>query len=222
MCCRLTGRAPTIPLSLVLSPSLVEFLEDRIDWAGGIYPPPPPPPSYRDALTMLGQYERASSRFRATAGGVLLLMAVAIPPGSLALGVFVVYRDLASYAVGLASLCTAWLPAWAWKQRLWERFVRRRLTWRTAFDPRVATVSVRLADGDSAEALRAIRHAGLTYQYTRISAPDGHSVTIAVAQWAFGAQRDDFGFRDQVCEVFRAAGISANVGGIEVKESDER
>jgi hypothetical protein len=100
--------------------------------------------------------------------------------------------------------------------------VRRRLAWRTAFDPGVATVSVMLADKDSAEALRAIRHAGLTYQHTRISAPDGHSVTIAVAQWAFGVRQDDFAFRDQVCEVFRAAGISANVGGIEVKQGAER
>jgi hypothetical protein len=110
-----------------------------------------------------------------------------------------------------------WLPAWAWKKRLWERFVRRRLAWRTRFDARVATVSVRLADGDSADALRAIRCAGLTYQHVRISAPDRHSVTIVVAQWAFGVRRDDDAFRDEVCEVFRAAGIPANVSGIEVK-----
>jgi hypothetical protein len=187
-----------------------------MEWAGGIYPLSPPPLSYREARALLGQYELASSWLRATAGGVLFLMAAAIPPGLLALGVLVVRGHLASYAVGLASLCTAWLPAWAWKQRLWERFVRRRLEWRTAFDPGVATVSVRLAERDSAEALRAIRHAGLTYQHTRISSPDGHSVTIAVAQWAFGARRDDFPFLDHVCEVFRAAGISANVGGIEV------
>ncbi len=183
---------------------------------GGIYPSPTPPPSYRDARAVLGQYERASSWLRATAGGALFLIAVAVPPSLLALGVFVVRGDLAAYAVGLASLCTAWLPAWAWKQRLCERFVRRRLVWRTAFDPRVATVSARLTDRDSAEALRVVRHAGLTYQYVRISAPDRRSLTIAVAQWAFGAWRDDFAFRDQVCEVFRAAGISANVGGIEV------
>jgi hypothetical protein len=196
--------------------SLVALLDDRLQWAGGIYPPPPPLPSYREALAVLGQYERVSSRLLATAGGVLFLMAAAIPPGVLAVGVFVVRGDLASYAVGLLSICTAWLPRWAWQQRLWERFVRRRLARRTAFDPRVATVSVRLADRDSAEALRAIRHAGLTYQHTRISAPDGHSVTVAVAQWAFGARRDDLVFRDLVCEVFRAADISANVGGIEV------
>jgi hypothetical protein len=149
-------------------------------------------------------------------------VAAAIPPGALAVGVFVVRGDLASYAVGLVSICTAWLPRWAWKQRLWERFVRRRLAWRTAFDPRVATVSVRLAEGDSAKALTSIRRAGLTYQHIRISAPDGHSVTIAVAQWAFGARRDDFAFVDRVCDVFQAAGIAANVSGIEVKQTDER
>jgi hypothetical protein len=194
----------------------VALLEDQMDWAGGIYPPPPPPPSYREARAALGEYEPASSRLRAIAGGVLLVMAAAVPPGLLALGVFVVRGDLASYAVGLASLCTAWLPAWAWKQRVWERLVRRRLAWRSEYDPRVATVSVRLADRDCAEALSAIRHAGLTYQYIRISSPDGHSVTIAVAQWAFGARQDDVVFRDHVCEVFRAAGISANVSGTEV------
>lgn len=187
-----------------------------MEWAGGIYPVPPPPPSYREARAMLGQYERASSWFRATAGGVVFLLPVAVPPGLLALSVFVVRGELASYAVGLLSLCTAWLPAWVWRQRLWERFVRRRLAWRAAFDPRVATVSVLLAAGRSAEAVRAIRQAGLTYQYTRISAPDGSRVTIAVAQWAFGPRRDDFAFRDHVCDVFRTAGISANVSGIEV------
>lgn len=192
------------------------LLQDRMDWAGGLYPPPTPPLPYREARAVLGQYERASSWLRATAGGVLFLIAVAVPPSLLALGVFAVHGDLAAYAVGLASLCTAWLPGWAWKQRLWGRPVRRRLVWRTAFDPRVATVSARLAHGDSAKALKALRHAGMTYQYVRISAADRRSVTIAVAQWAFGTRRDDFAFRDQVCEVFRAARISANVGGIEV------
>ena len=66
---------------------------------------------------MLAQYERASSWLRAAAGGVVFLMAAAVPPGLLALSVFVVHGDLASYAVGLASLSTTWLPAWAWKQR---------------------------------------------------------------------------------------------------------
>ena len=99
---------------------------------------------------MLGQYERASSWLRAAAVGVVFLMAAAIPPGLLALSVFVVHGDLASYAVGLASLSTTWLPAWAWKQRVWERFVRRRLAWRSEYDARVATVSVRLADRDCA------------------------------------------------------------------------
>lgn len=188
-----------------------------MEWAGGIYPVPPPPVSHRDALAVLGQYERASSRLRAAAGGVIFLLAAAIPPGLLAVSVFVVRGDLASYVVGLVSLCTGWLPAWAWKKRLWERFVRRRLAWRTRFDARVATVSVRLADGDSADALRVIRRAGLTYPPVRISAPDRHSVTIVVAQWAFGVRRDDDAFRDEVCEVFRAAGIPANVSGIEVK-----
>ena len=188
-----------------------------MEWAGGIYPAPPPPPSYREARAMLGQYERVSSWLRAAAGGVLSLTAVAIPPGLLAIGVFVVRGDLATYAVGLASLCTTWLPAWAWKQRLWERFVRRRLAWRAVYDARVATVSVRLANRDCAKALTAIRHAGLTYQYIRTSSPDGHWVTIAVAQWAFGPGRDDVAFLDHVCEVFRATGISANVSGTEVK-----
>ena len=81
-----------------------------MEWAGGIYPMPPSPPPYREARAMLGQYERYSSWLRSTAGGALFLMAVAIPPGVLALGVFVVRGDLATYAVGLISLCTAWLP----------------------------------------------------------------------------------------------------------------
>jgi hypothetical protein len=187
-----------------------------MEWAGGIYPAPAPAPSYREARAALGQYELASSWLRATAGVVMSLTAAAIPPGLLALSVFVVRGELASYAVGLASLCTAWLPAWAWKQRLWERFVRRRLAWREEYDPRVATVSVRLGARDLSEALGAIRHAGLTYQYIRQSSPDGRSVTIAVAQWAFASRRDDFAFLDQVCEVFGAAGISANVSGTEV------
>ena len=171
---------------------------------------------------MLGQYERASSWLRAAAGGALFLTAAAIPPGLLAVGVFVVHGDLASYAVGLASLSTTWLPAWAWKQPVWERFVRRRLAWRAEYDARVATVSVRLADRDCAEAMSAIRHAGLTYQYVRISSPDGHSVTIAVAQWAFDTRQDDAAFLAHVCEVFRTAGISANVSGTEVNAGDER
>jgi hypothetical protein len=191
-----------------------------MEWAGGIYPAPAPALSYREARAELGQYERASSRLRAAGGGVLFLMAVAIPPGLLALGVFVVRGELASYAVGLASLCTTWLPAWAWKRRLWERFVRRRLEWRTEYDARVATVSVRLGATDLSRALSAIRHAELTYQYIRPSSPDGRSITIAVAQWAFTARRADVAFLEHVCEVFRTAGISANVSGTEVNASN--
>lgn len=217
----LNSRGLRDPLPLVLHPFLVAFLDDHMEWAGGVYPEPPSAPSYRDALAMLDQYEGVAARLRAFVGGALFVMAVALPPGLLALGVFVVHGHLASYAVGISSLCAGWLPAWAWKHRLWERFVRRRLAWRAAFDPRVATVSVRLADRDSSDALWAIRHAGLTYQYTRMSAADGHSVTIGVAQWAFAVRRDDSAFRDHVCEVFRAARISANVGGIEVGQSDD-
>lgn len=191
-------------------------LEDRREWASGIYPEPPPPLSFRDARAVLCQYERSSTWFRTAAGGLVTFIAVAVAPGLLALSVFDVHGKLGSYALGLASLCTAWLPSRAWKQRWWERWVRRRLAWRTAFDPRVPTVSVQLGERDSAAAMRAIRHSGLTYQYTRLSAPDGHSVTVAVAQWAFGPLQDDLAFRDHVCEVFRSAGVSANVGGVEV------
>ncbi len=134
------------------TPGFVALLEDRMEW-GRWHLSPAACPSYREARALLGQYERASSWLRAAAGGVLFIVTAALPPGLLALGVFVVHGDLASYAVGLASLCTAWLPGWAWKRRLWEGYVRRRLAWRTAFDPRVATVSVRLADRHSAEAL---------------------------------------------------------------------
>jgi hypothetical protein len=200
----------------LLHPSHMALREDPMAWAGGIYPVPLPPPSYSEARSVLAQYERSSSWLLATTRAVLSLVAAATPAGVLALSVFVVRGDLASYALGLVSLSTAWLPVWVWKQRLWERYVRQRLAWRSAFDPQVATVSVRLSDRDSASVVAAIRRAGLTYQHSRISAPDGYAVTIAVAQWAFGARRDDATFREQVCDVVRAAGIAANVGGVEV------
>jgi hypothetical protein len=143
----------------------------------------------------------------------------AIPPVTLALSVFAVHENLAAYAVGLVSLCTAWLPGWAYRSRLWETPVRSRLTHRTAFDPLVARISVNIRERDTVAACRAIRGAGLVVEYTRASravGADPHNTQVAVAQWAYRPQLDDFAFRDQVCKVLRSAEISANVGGIEV------
>jgi hypothetical protein len=187
--------------------------------AGGVYHPPPLVLSYRGARTQLEQYDGARTHLRVLAGAAACLSIAAIPSGTLALSVFVVHEGIAAFAVGLVSLCTAWLPGWAYKSRLWERPVRARLARRTAFDPSVARICVNITERDVFAAWSAIRGAGLVVEYTRTSGPvgaDQHNTRIAVAQWAYRAQVDDLAFRDLVCDVLRPAGISANVGGIEV------
>jgi hypothetical protein len=176
--------------------------------------------SYRDARAELGQYEGARAQLRAFAGAALCLPFAATPPGVLALSILVVHGGLAAYVLGLVSLCTTWLPGWAYKARLWERPVRDRLALRTTFDPSVARVSVNVAEGDISAAWKAIRRAGLIVEYTRTFGhvdAEPRNTNIAVAQSAaFQPRLDDFAFRDVVCEVLGSAEIWANVGGIEV------
>jgi hypothetical protein len=186
--------------------------------ADALYPPLPVQ-SYRDVRAELRQYEGARAQLCSFAGGALCLPFAATPPGVLALSIFVVHGGLVAYVVGLVSLCTTWLPGLAYRARLWERPVRDRLTWRSTFDPSVARVSVNIAERDIGAAWRVIRRAGLIVEYTRTLGHVGaepRNTTIAVAQWAYRRQLDDFAFRDAVCEVFGSAGMWANVGGIEV------
>jgi hypothetical protein len=190
--------------------------------AGGVYPGHPVVLSFRGARTQLAQYDGGWAHVRVVAGAGLWVSLSAIPPVILALSVFVVRDGVAAYAVGLVSLCTAWLPRWAYKSRLWERPVRARLARRTAFDPLVARISVNISEQDTLAACRAIRGAGLVIEYSRTSGAGGadpQNTHMAVAQWAYRPQLDDWAFRDLVCEVLRSAGICANVGGIEVDAS---
>jgi hypothetical protein len=186
--------------------------------ATALYPPPAAQP-FGSARAELTQYEGARTQLRLLAGAALFLPFAATPPGVLALSIFVAHGGLTAYAVGLVSLCTAWLPAWAYKVRLWERPVRARLARRTKSDAAVARVSVNIAATDIEAAWAAIRRAGLVVDYTRTLGHVGMEAlnsNIAVAQWAYRPRLDDFAFRDVVCQVFRCAGMRANVGGIEV------
>lgn len=190
--------------------------------AGGVYYRPPHVLSFRGARAQLEQYDGVHAHLWVLAGAALCVTLAAIPPAILALSVFVVHEGIAAYAVGLVSLCTTWLPRWAYESRLWERPVRARLARRTAFDPSVARISVNITERDVVAALTAIRRTGLVVEYIRTSGPvgaDPQNTHIAVAQWAYRPQLDDFAFRDLVCEVLRSAGIWANVGGIEVNAS---
>jgi hypothetical protein len=189
---------------------------------GGVYEPQPLVLSFRSARMQLVQYDGARAHLRVLAGAAWWVSLTAIPPVTLALSVFVVHNDVAAYAVGLVSLSTAWLPGWAYKSRLWERPVRARLARRVTFDPLVARISVNISERDTLAACRAIRGAGLVVEYTRASGPAGtepQETHMAVAQWAYRPQLDDWAFRDLVCEVLRSAGIRANVGGIDVNTS---
>lgn len=181
--------------------------------------PPDRTLSYTEARFELSQYEGRRALFTASRGVLLCVPFLAVPPGLLALSIFVVPGGVLAYAVGLVSLCTASLPGWAYQQRLWERPVRNRVAWRLRRDPRVATVSVIVQEQDESASWRALHRAGLVIPYSTRRAHVGADLRtsqIAVAQWAERAQLDDFAFRDIVCEVFRAAGIWVNVGGVEV------
>jgi hypothetical protein len=101
-------------------------------------------------------------------GGLRLFGGIAaFPPCLLAFSVWVVHGKIAAFAVGLVSLLTGSLPAWAYRRRVWEAPVRRPLARRTAFDPRGAQVSVNVARADIEAAWGAIRRAGLVVVYTR-------------------------------------------------------
>jgi len=186
--------------------------------ADGLYPTPRPL-SYGEAKYELNQYEGRSARLTVAAGWARCVPFVVVPPAVLAVSVFAAPGGVAAYAIGLVSLCTAWLPGWAYRRRLWERPVLKRVVWRLSYDPRVPTVSVIVQENDEKTAWRAIHKAGLIELHTTRRAhigSDPRTSQIAIAQWAARPQLDDYAFRDVVCEMLRAAGIWANVGGVEI------
>lgn len=184
----------------------------------GIYPPEVAL-DFATTRGILQQYEGWRAMVRTIGGGLLCLPLAATPPGLLALSVWVTHSGLAAYAIGLLSLATTSLPGWAYRRRLWERPVLASLARHTVYDPRVAQVSVNVADEDLEAAWLAIRRAGLIVVYTRRRGDlDARplNVNISVARNAAAAPVDDYAARDLVCEVFRQTAIYANVGGIEV------
>ncbi len=174
---------------------------------------------YSTARHLLGQYEGWRARICAIGGVALFVPFGATPPALLALSVWVARGGIGAYGVGLLSLVTTSLPAWAYRRRVWERPVRSCLARRTAYDPRVAQVSVNVADADLQAAWTVIRRAGLIAVYSR-SRGDLDAlplnVNISVARPISLPHTDDYAARDAVCEVFRATKIRVNVGGVEI------
>jgi hypothetical protein len=174
---------------------------------------------YGTARYLLRQYEGWLATARAVGGLALFGLIAAIPPGLLALSVWVVHGKIAAYGVGLLSLLTGWLPTWAYRRRLWELPVRRSLARRTAFDPRGAQVSVNIARADIEAARAAIRRAGLIVVYTRtrgdpLALP--LNASISVARPISPPQVDYLAAREAVCKIFGSTPIQANVGGIHI------
>jgi len=184
----------------------------------GVYPPEVAL-DFATARAILHQYEGWRARARTIGGWLLCLPLAAAPPGLLALSVWVAHSGLAAYAIGLLSLATTSLPGWAYRRRLWERPVLASLARHTVYDPRVAQVSVNVADEDLEAAWLAIRRAGLIVVYTRRRGDlDARplNVNISVARNVAAPRVDDYTAREVVCDVFQRAAIHANVGGIEV------
>jgi hypothetical protein len=174
---------------------------------------------YSTARHLLGQYEGWRARARTIGGLALFAPFGATPPALLALSVWVAHGGIVSYGVGLLSLLTTSLPGWAYRRRLWERPVRSRLARRTAYDPRVAQVSVNVAGADLEAAGAVIRRAGLIVVHAR-SRGDFDAfplnANISVARPISLPRVDDYAARDAMCELFRATKIPVNVGGVEV------
>jgi hypothetical protein len=174
---------------------------------------------YGTARHLLRQYEgwRATAR---TIGGLALVVPIAaIPPGLLALSVWVVHSKIGAYGVGLLSLLTGSFPAWAYRRRVWELPVRRSLRRRTAYDPRGTQVSVNIAHTDVEAAWAAIRRAGLIVVYTRtrgdpLALPLNTNVSVARAINL--PQVDYVPAREDVCKILGSTRIRANVGGVEI------
>ena len=175
-------------------------------------------PGYRAALHELKQYDGWRAYLPAATGLLISAVALLTPLVVLAVGVFVVNSKLASYAIGLVSLATAGLPAWAFKSWLWARRTLERWQVRQEYDPHVPRVTVNIRESDATTAGAAVRAAGLVLEYARLSygGVDPKNLHIAVAQWARAAPLEETAFRDLVRDLFEAAGIWANVAGTEV------
>jgi hypothetical protein len=176
-------------------------------------------PAYRDALFELRQYEGWRAYLPTLWGLAISAAALAVPLAVLAVGVFVVNGKVASYLVGLISLATAGLPAWALKSKLWARRTLERLSVRHEYDPHVPRVTVNVREIDATHAGRILREAGLVVEYARIGygVGDPKSFHLAVAQWARIPALEETMFRDQVESLFARSGIWANVSGTEIK-----
>jgi hypothetical protein len=142
-------------------------------------------PPYRDALSELRQYDGWRAYLPALRGLATAAAALAVPLAVLAVGVFLVNGKIASYLVGLISLATAGLPAWALKTKPWARRTLERWSARQEYDPHIPRVTVNIREIDAAHAGRALRAAGLVLEYARVSyGEDPKNFHIAVAQWA--------------------------------------
>jgi hypothetical protein len=175
-------------------------------------------PAYRDALFELRQYDGWRAYLPTLRSLAISAAALAVPLAVLAVGVFVVNGKLATYLVGLISLATAGLPAWALKSKLWVRRTLERLSVRHEYDPHVPRVTVNLREIDATHAGRILREAGLVVEYARIGygGDDPRTFHLAVAQWARTPAVEETIFRDRVESLFARSGIWANVSGTEV------
>jgi hypothetical protein len=174
---------------------------------------------YGTARRVLRQYEGRRASVRAIGGHALFSAIAAIPPCVLALSVWGVHGKIEAYAVGLLSLLTGTLPAWAYRRRVWEHPLRRSLARRTGFPPHGAQVSVNVASADVEAAWSAIRRAGMGVVYTRTRgdrlAPP-LKANISVARPISLPDVDYMDARAAVCKLFDSTGIQANVGGVEI------
>lgn len=177
-------------------------------------------PSCLAALFELKQYEGRRAYLPYASGLLVSGAAFLVPPAVLAVAVFAVEGKLATYALGLASLATGGLPAWAVKSRLWARRTMRRWQLRTEYDASVARVTVNIVERDAARTGEIVRGAGLVIEYARSSygGDDPRNFHLAIAQWARSPQLDDVAFRDRLVGLFSQAEIWANVAGIDVNQ----
>jgi hypothetical protein len=174
---------------------------------------------YRQAVWQLRLYEPRAGAIYAAAGTVTTVVAVAVPPGVVAVGAFVAHGAAAQFGVGLASLATVPIAGLALKRRAWLRPVVARLARWTAVDPRAPQVSVNVADEDQWATVVAFQRAGLVpariiRRGDLLAKP--LNVNIHAARSLMLSAVDYDTQQAQIVEMLEGLGVAANVGGIVV------